>query len=102
MEPMEPQAIRDRAAELREQETIINLVLHRQILKTWETLSPKMWKRLQADNLAEDLALVVQAAMWESKEQYQKAGMPPTDAREQAEREWLMLEPEEEEEEEEA
>lgn len=94
---MTPAQIRARATEIREQEIPINLQLNEQILKTWEALRPVMWRRLAMSKTAEDLALVVQVAMWDAVEAYERAGMPPTDAREQAEREWLMMEPEAEE-----
>jgi len=94
---MTPAQIKARASEIREQETPINLDLNRRILKAWEALRPVMWRRLKMAGTAEDLALVVQVAMWDAVEQYERSGMPPTDAREQAEREWLMMEPEEEE-----
>jgi hypothetical protein len=42
------------------------------------------------------MAFVCQQRMWAESDRLEKAGMPPTDAREQAEREHLMLEPEEE------
>lgn len=42
----------------------------------------------------EDMAFASQERMWQSMEDYRAGGMPPTDVREQAEREHLMLEPE--------
>lgn len=89
--------IRRRAQEIRDQEIGFTVPLDRQIKKAWEVLRPKMWARLVKQGLVDDLALVLQTAMWEADARYLKAGMSPTDAREQAEREWLMLEPEDEE-----
>lgn len=86
--------IRRKAQEIRDREETINLSLDKQIKTAWRINRPKMWARLAKQGLVDDLALVLQTAMWEAKDQYLKAGMPPTDAREQAEREWLMLEPE--------
>lgn len=68
------------------------------ILKTWEQGSPKMWANLQRLMLTEQLAQVLLARMYERSKQLRQAGLPVTDAREQAEREILMLEPEEPEE----
>ena len=95
---MTPDKIKQRAKEIRESEPTINLVLDKQIKKAWKMLRPKMWARLQKEGTTNDLALIVQVAMWESVEQYEKAGLPPTDAREQAEKEWLMMESEKNEE----
>lgn len=89
--------IRRRAQEIRDQEIGFVVPLDRRIKAAWEVLRPKMWARLVKQDLVDDLALVLQTAMWEADARYLKAGMPPTDAREQAEREWLMLEPEDEE-----
>jgi len=70
------------------------------IIETWRQTSPKMFKRLDAENLTESLAKVVQAQAWQMQNDLLAQGYPPTDAREIAERECLMLEPEENEEEE--
>jgi hypothetical protein len=40
------------------------------------------------------LAFVLDHLMYESRRAYVKAGWPPTDAEEQATKEWLLLEPE--------
>lgn len=92
---MNPQQIKDKAQKIRDNETLISLTLDKQIKKAWRVLRPQMWARLQEQGIADDLALVLQVAMWDAFDQYEKAGMPPTDAREQAEREWLLMEPEE-------
>jgi len=91
---MTPNQIKARAQTIRDSEEIISLDLDKQIKKAWRILRPQMWARLQDQGIANDLALILQVAMWEAKDRYQKAGMPPTDAREQAEREFLMMEPE--------
>lgn len=88
--------IRMRAKEIRDQEIGFSVPLDKQIKRAWEINRPRMWSRLVTQGLVNDLALVLQTAMWEASDRYLKAGMPPTDAREQAEMEWLMLEPEDE------
>lgn len=72
-----------------------NRVLHSQILSTWRSSSPEMVRRLEALKILDDMAFVCQERMWRTAELYRKGGMYFTDAREQAEREHLMLEPEE-------
>lgn len=78
------------------QEVLHNKQLHQQILGAWRRDSPKMYKRLKKLKVLDDLAFVCQERMWQTAEQYREGGMPPTDALEQAEREHLMLEPEQE------
>lgn len=71
--------------------------LNRQILQAWKQGSPRMWARLTAVSASFplDLATVLQQEMWDMQQQLMDSGMPYTDAQEQAERETLMLEPEE-------
>ena len=76
------------------EEVIHNPDLHRQILETWRRDSPKMVARLEKQGTLEDLAFVCQERMWRAAKDNRKAGLPVTDAREQAERDHLMLEPE--------
>lgn len=78
-----------------DEEVIHNRDLHSQILSTWRRCSPKMVKELEALKILDDMAFVCQERMWRTSELYRKGGMYFTDAREQAEREHLMLEPEE-------
>lgn len=77
------------------EEVIHNPDLHQQILETWRRDSPKMVARLEKQGILEDLAFVCQERMWRAAKDNRKAGLPVTDAREQAERDHLMLEPEE-------
>jgi hypothetical protein len=55
-----------------------------------------MWGRLERAGMTDKLAFVVQQRMWEEQDRLIEAGLPYTDAREIAERENLMMEPEEE------
>jgi len=67
------------------------------LLKTWQAGRPQMWKRLQNQDLARDLAMVLLVEASQAQARYEVGGLPPTDAREQAQAEWLLLEPETEE-----
>ncbi len=73
---------------------IHNREMHHQILATWKRNSPQMTKRLKNLQVLDDMAFVSQERMWQAKDDYQASGISPTDAREIAEREHLMLEPE--------
>lgn len=69
------------------------------LLERWEMVRPQMMVRLrQIDPRAPRfLAFVLDARRFEMKQALLDQGMPPTDAEEQATREWLMWEPETEE-----
>ena len=72
----------------------ITIPLHERILATWKANRPKMYLRLRTQGVLEAMAFVCQQRMWAEKAMLVKGGMPVADAREQAEREHLMLEPE--------
>lgn len=72
-----------------------NKAMHRYLLEKWERESPRMWASLsQVPGRAKALAWVLQHRMWTRQEELMRGGLPVTDAREQAERENLLLEPE--------
>lgn len=75
-----------------------NKLLHRQILETWRRNSPKMVAELERQGILDDLAYVSQERMWQEMDRYLEGGLPVTDARELAEQDHLMLEPEDREE----
>ena len=77
-----------------DEEHLHNTQLHKQILEAWKLDSPKMYQRLTMQGIAEKLAYVLQERMFQEMGRLIKAGYPVTDARETAERETLMLEPE--------
>ena len=73
---------------------IHNREMHHQILATWKRDSPQMTKRLRNLQVLDDMAFVCQERMWQANDDYRASRMSPTDARETAEKEHLMLEPE--------
>lgn len=75
---------------------VITVPLHERILETWRVNSPKMYLRLRTQGVLEAMAFVCQMRMWEERDRLIYSGMAVTDAREQAERDQLMLEPENE------
>lgn len=81
-----------------DEEVIHNKDLHQYILETWRRDSPKMTQDLEELGILDDMAFVSQERMWRQMDEYLAGGMPVTDAREQAERDHLSLEPEEPEE----
>jgi hypothetical protein len=85
---------REYAALQRDEGVLHNKDLHHRILANWEQESPRMLARLRRRRLDEALAFVVQERMWRERDELVKAGMSAPDAREQAERNHLMLEPE--------
>ena len=101
---MQQTASREWASEIRAQykaltedeEHLHNSLLHQSILETWKRHSPRMHQNLQGLQLLTPLAYVLQSRMWDREQELLDAGMPVTDAREQAEKEILLLEPEDE------
>ena len=71
-----------------------NQDLHERIVASWKQESPVMWRRLQTAGAGGLLARVLQQRMWTERDRLISSGMPAPDAREQAERDHLMLEPE--------
>lgn len=70
----------------------------RMMLAYWKQNRPEMWNRLQSMGIAKELAHVLDEKCQETIEKNIKAGMYVTDAREHAEQDWLLLEPEEDDE----
>lgn len=66
------------------------------VLESWKVHRPKMYAALEAHKAAVPLAHVLLERAIKSTQAYLLAGMPLSDAREQAEREWLLREPEDE------
>lgn len=66
----------------------------KKLLESWGTQRPQMLADLRRLGVAEELAHVLRNREGEAVRELLKARMGPTDAREQAAREWLMLEPE--------
>ena len=64
------------------------------LLDTWRRRRPKMVARLERLKILQEMAHVLWNLKADAAHAYRKAGMGPTDAREQAEREWLLNEPE--------
>ncbi|NJO34031.1 MAG: hypothetical protein HC869_13710, partial [Rhodospirillales bacterium] len=67
------------------------------VLEAWKTRRPKMLAEL-GEECAAALAHVLVDRKLKSQSAYERAGMSPTDAAEQAEQEWLLLEPEDDDE----
>lgn len=83
--------------QLKAEEVSETIPLRDWILARWKQDSPKMWARLERLGLTHKMAFYCQEQMWRMQDELLKAGYPITDAREVAERETLMLEPETEE-----
>ncbi len=62
------------------------------LLRYWRRERPLMYARL--GTMAAKFAFVLVMMEHETMMMYVKAGMPPTDAEEQAQKEWLLMEPE--------
>jgi len=68
------------------------------LLKHWFRFRPEMLHQLKAvgPEMAEKLAFVLDRKRYQAMMQYMAAGMPEPDARQQANQDWLLMEPEQE------
>lgn len=88
--------VRRESKKLQQDRWLIGSPLEKDLIAHWRQHSPKMVADLEKKNLLEALAFVLMHQMLDQEKAYLKAGMPLTDAREQAERDWLLKEPEDE------
>lgn len=63
------------------------------LIDHWTRHSPEMVKELKAASVLEEMAHVLHWRAMDAEAMYLKSGMAPTDAREQAEAEWLLMDP---------
>ena len=66
------------------------------LIGQWRNLTPETHKRLRREGRLRKTAEVCLFKVDQTETELLKSGMPRTDAREQAEREWLLLEEDEE------
>jgi hypothetical protein len=71
--------------------------LETEVIETWKRVRPRMVRDLEKHQAVKPLAHVLVDRMLKAWTANEKAGLPPTDAREEAEKDWLLLEPEEDE-----
>jgi|GEM_PF-3461870 len=62
----------------------------------WKQNRPQMYRRLMTARLLNKMAYVLECKMWEQEAKNQAAGMPWPDSRNQAQQDWLLMDPEEE------
>ena len=87
--------VRAETLKLEAKETVLSTNLREQILKAWKAYHPQMLNDLEAMGLSVKFADLMQAKMWEAQEAYSAAGMRWPDSLEQAQREFLMMYPQE-------
>jgi hypothetical protein len=64
------------------------------LLRHWKAYRPKMYQAWERAGLVAKLAFVLDMKRYQAMMQYIRAGMPPTDAEEEAAKDWLLMEPE--------
>jgi hypothetical protein len=64
-----------------------------ELIEHWRRARPKMCREL-GQKLLKKLAFVLDDRRFQAKQAYMKAGIPPCDAEERAQREWCLREPE--------
>ena len=76
------------------EDVLHNRDLHQRIIMAWEQESPNFHARLRRAGILDKTAFVMQERMWRASKALRGAGLSAADAREQAERDHLMMEPE--------
>ena len=95
--PKLKQWIREQAQHYRETEEVhpaYGRDSQKEMALFWKINRPQMFSQLQAESLVLPLAFVLECKVSETARQYREAGMPWMDAQEQAERDWLLNDPE--------
>jgi hypothetical protein len=87
--------IREKAKELHEKGWEPGGPREEELLAHWQRVRPRMCLRLGPE-LLKKLAFVLDDQRFQAKMRYLNAGWPPSDAEEEAQREWLLREPENE------
>lgn len=93
--PTVAQWVNQEAARLKKEGWEPGTPRERDLLKWWSQHRPRMLAALREQGIAEKLAMVLERLCYRAEREYIRAGWPPTDAQETAEREWLIKEPEE-------
>lgn len=70
-----------------------NWILHERIVTAWQMYQEEMWRELWELGVGKAFAVVQQNRMWREYDLLVASGMQPSEARQIAEREHLMLAP---------
>ncbi len=96
LDPMVARWIRQEVTRLAAEGIVPGTPREAEVLAHWRRHRPEMYRKLEKANLAPEMAMVLVQKCYLARQQYIQAGWPPTDAEEQAVREWLLQEPEDE------
>ena len=77
-----------------DEDALINQEMNKRIIQTWTQQNPALHQQLKTLGIVTQAATVMQARMWKERDDLIAEGMPVTDAREIAERNHLMQQPE--------
>lgn len=81
-----------------DEETILPVMgatdIQKEMKAYWKQNRPGMYHRLMTARLLNKMTQVLECKMWEQEEKNQAAGMPWPDSRNQAQQDWLLMEPE--------
>lgn len=84
--------INEEALKLNREDKVAGGPREKDILKNWRLHRPQMVRDLNQAGVLEKALFVLDHKRWEAQKQYIQAGWPPTDAEEQATKEWLLME----------
>jgi hypothetical protein len=85
--------VKDKSQELAE-EWPMGGQAERNLMSHWRLNRPQMVARLERLGILQELAHVLENLRAQTVREYLDSGMGPTDAREQADQDWLLLDPE--------
>lgn len=90
-------AVKAASLKIQEEDWPMGSQREREMIVEWRQIRPKMVARLESMGILNEFAHLIESRRFEAMEQYQKAGMGWPDSREQANLDWLIVEPETEE-----
>lgn len=87
-------AVKSASRKIQDEEWPIGSLKEREMIELWRRIRPQMTARLESMGILEEFAHLLHCRRMEAEDQYLKAGMGWPDSREQANLDWLIVEPE--------
>lgn len=92
MDPSVVAWINAEALKLNQEDKVPGGPREKDVLMNWRRFRPELVRELNQAGVLAKAAFVLDHKRWEAQKQYIRAGWPPTDAEEQATKEWLLME----------
>lgn len=88
-------AIKQESAHLAETDTGMGSQRETEMIDQWREIRPQMVQRLESMGVLKEFAHILECRRADAVQEYIQTGMPIPDAREQANLDWTLMEPEE-------